>query len=273
MDKKPRSIRVSFSFASLVGRVAALTPAADDASDGGQAVERQAEEAHGRANVWALVREAQLDALMKMLDATPALLASRGAVGETLLHLCYLYNSPAHKAVAHALLERDPGLISTVYEGPTYHGENCLHMAVANSDEDEVRFLARRCPALLLGQADGTFFSRDRHDGVAAYMGGTPLSFAVVSNQPAIVRFLVEECGAELSARDEYGNTPAHMAVIYGRPEMYDLVVALWNKGYGRPLCMRGVHLPSLTNADGCSPIVLAASLGERSTRVAGWWW
>jgi hypothetical protein len=70
---------------------------------------------------------------------------------------CYLYNSPAHKAMAHALLERYPALIETVYDSaPTlqpaetgdrssdgsgstakhgpYYGENVLHMVRARGD-------------------------------------------------------------------------------------------------------------------------------------------
>jgi ferredoxin-like protein FixX len=67
--------------------------------------------------------------------------------------MCYLLHSDAHTAIAHRLLEREPALIETIYEGPVYHGENALHMAVANSDMAEARFLARRCPRLLYGLA------------------------------------------------------------------------------------------------------------------------
>ena len=104
-------------------------------------------------SVWAAVRAADLDKLERLLDADPRAVKSRGAVGETLLHLCYLLHSPERTDIAHRLLDREPSLIETVYTGNIYHGENALHMAIANSDLPEARFLFRRCPRLLYGHA------------------------------------------------------------------------------------------------------------------------
>ena len=67
--------------------------------------------------------------------------------------MCYLLHSPERTEIAHRLLDREPSLIETVYTGTIYHGENALHMAIANSDLPEARFLFRRCPRLLYGHA------------------------------------------------------------------------------------------------------------------------
>ena len=104
-------------------------------------------------SVWAACRSADWDKLSRLLDAKPSSINERGAVGETLLHMCYLLHSDAHTAIAHRLLDRAPALIETIYEGGVYHGENALHMAVANSDMAEARFLFRRCPRLIYGLA------------------------------------------------------------------------------------------------------------------------
>ena len=82
------------------------------------------------------------------------------------------------------------------------------------------------------GFGDGGFFAR----GASAYYGEYPLGFAVCTNQPAFVRFLVVECYADISAGDSHGNTAAHLCVYHDRLEMYELLEALWDKGYGRPV-------------------------------------
>ena len=213
MKESPKPSASPSGWRLLLGRALAVTSGEVDVDrfdNDAMAVERQAEESRAKGGIFAAVRAANLEQLNALLDArsegaSSSLCGIRGAVGEGLLHLCYLYNTPEHKRMARALLLRDPKLISSIYEGPTYYGENVLHMAVANKDEEEVRFLTKQCPSLIRGQAEGSFFQL----GGSAYMGGLPLSFAVVANQAALVRYLVEECGADLSARDRYGNTPA----------------------------------------------------------------
>ena len=49
---------------------------------------------------------------------------------------------------------------------------------------------------------------------------------------------------------------------------MYDLLMALWDKGYGRPAFMRGRGLQSLRNRDGYSTLVLAAVSREVDAAV-----
>lgn len=88
----------------------------------------------------------------KALRDDPNLINARGAVGETLLHLCFLYNKPVHLTIARNILQRFPQAINAVYEGEDYAGtryllrddsgpgltltagENCLHIAIVNKD-------------------------------------------------------------------------------------------------------------------------------------------
>jgi hypothetical protein len=223
------------------------------------AVEKQAEQskAHG---IWSAVKDADLDEVDFLLKANEKLYFVRGPVGETILHLCYLYNSPAHKKLARWLLEKQPSLINTVYEAHPYRGENVLHMAIANCDLEEARFIYSICPKLIIGRAIGGFFSIDG----SAYYGEYPLGFAVCTNQADAVKFLVVDCGVSLLLQDRNGNTVLHMAVIHERKAMYSLLLDLWEKGYGRPKYLgTNVAVVDVLNNDGYSPIVLAAALGK----------
>ena len=49
-------------------------------------------------------------------------LSQRGAVGETILHLCYLNNTEVHKEIAKLLLKFFPSLVFDIYEGDDYYG-------------------------------------------------------------------------------------------------------------------------------------------------------
>ena len=48
----------------------------------------------------------------------------RGAVGETVLHLCYLNNTDAHRHIAKHLLKLYPALVYDIYEGADYYGKS-----------------------------------------------------------------------------------------------------------------------------------------------------
>ena len=66
----------------------------------------------------------------------------RGAVGETVLHMCFLCATAAHKTLATYLVDEfGKELIDAEYHGPEYHGEVALHIALVNKDVEAVRFL------------------------------------------------------------------------------------------------------------------------------------
>ena len=57
----------------------------------------------------------------------------RGAVGETVLHLCFLFGSAAHKVLAtHLVKEFGVDLVDAQYVGPEYRGEVAMHIALVN---------------------------------------------------------------------------------------------------------------------------------------------
>jgi ankyrin repeat protein len=64
------------------------------------------------------------------------------------------------------------------------------------------------------------------------YYGEYPLSFAVATNQGAMVRMLLS-CGADMAATDREGNTAFHLAVIAGHLNIYRLLRAHWKQTRG----------------------------------------
>lgn len=249
---------------------ASSPPIAAASGSGAREVERQTEAAFLDASTseWAAVKSGEWRALephlLRLESSGTALADVRGEAGETLLHEAYLYR---HTHMARSLLEHCPSLIEAAYERDLYRGENVLHMAVAARDITEARFLLALCPELVHGRADGSFF----HRGGKAYYGELPLGFAVCTNQPDMVTLLVRESGALISAGDEYGNTAAHMCVVHERLEMYALLEALWERGYGRAPRHARVPLAALRNAEGQTPLVLAAALGKTAVFAALW--
>lgn len=68
-------------------------------------------------------------------------LKERGAVGETILHLCLLNATSLHADIAKRLLRFYPKLINDIYISDEYYGENVLHIAIVNEDPSMVKFL------------------------------------------------------------------------------------------------------------------------------------
>ena len=182
-----------------------------------------------------------------------------------------------------------------------YDGENALHMVIAHRPKtlEMVRWLCTACPALVQGRAVGTFF-RDspyadhRNDDTCPW-GEFPLSFAVALNEPAIIRFLVAEAGADMLAQDSNGHTALHTAVknkasvqtirllrelwVASRqqPDFYANLLppstALfpelrWRRELLSP-DLRELALDDVVNNEGLTAVLLAAKLdSEPSTRI-----
>lgn len=164
------------------------------------------------------------------------------------------------------------------YSGKEYLGENCLHIAIVNGDLESVRMLLERSQALadasrgtaagsapnplLASRAVGSFFSAARflESGQGCYYGELPLLFAACTNQPELVRYLVQEWGADLDCTDSHGNTALHFMVLHDQPDMYDFICDLWQERHGSPSC----PLQGRLNKAGLTPLTLAASLGFR---------
>jgi hypothetical protein len=119
---------------------------------------------------------------------------ARGPVGENVLHVAMLLNTPSTLAIARYLVKlygralvnapfqerRHPGDPPGAYEG-----ETALHVAVVNRDLDMVRFLVQN-GADVRARAWGPFFG----PGGPMHYGEFPLSIAACTGQRDVVAYL-----------------------------------------------------------------------------------
>ncbi|KAH0998764.1 hypothetical protein HUJ04_003276, partial [Dendroctonus ponderosae] len=167
-------------------------------------------------------------------------LRERGAVGETILHLCLLNATSLHADIAKRLLRFYPKLINDIYISDEYYGENVLHIAIVNEDPSMVKFLLA---------ANVNFQERCFGNFIYVYWGEYPLSFAACLGQEESFRLILAK-GANLDAQDTNGNTVLHLLVIYSKVEAFDMAYEL------------GAHL-SIRNILKMTPLTLAAKLAR----------
>ncbi|XP_072050220.1 transient receptor potential cation channel subfamily V member 6-like [Amphiura filiformis] len=203
----------------------------------------------------------------------------RGAVGETILHLCYLNNTDYHKAIAKALLKVYPALVYDIYEGHYYYGESALHIAITSGgDMDSVKLLVES-GAELNRRATGKFF---RPRNTSAYEGQTyygeyPLAFAASTGNIQIYDYLMEKSlqnqqdiekklknqeelekleyqgMVDPNAKDSYGNTVVHMTIIHNQKAMLHHTIKYAEK----PASF------IIPNDEGLTPLQLSYKLGR----------
>ncbi|XP_011866570.1 PREDICTED: transient receptor potential cation channel subfamily V member 5 [Vollenhovia emeryi] len=194
-------------------------------------------------------------------------LSDRGAVGETILHLCMLNSTAIHADLAKRLLRFYPQLINDVYLSDEYYGENVLHIAIVNEDPSMVKFLldsGADDPRIIHERCFGNFMSPEDqkasrldsldHEWVCVtpetnyngyvYWGEYPLSFAACLGQEECYRLILAR-GADPDKQDTNGNTVMHMLVIYEKVATFDMAYEV-----GSSLHLRNVqHLTPLTLA------------------------
>ncbi|KAL0119708.1 hypothetical protein PUN28_007863 [Cardiocondyla obscurior] len=192
-------------------------------------------------------------------------LSDRGAVGETILHLCMLNATAIHADLAKRLLRFYPQLIHDIYLCDEYYGENVLHIAIVNEDPSMVKFLLdsgaddsriihERCFGNFMCPEDqkASRFDNMDHEWVCVtpetnyngyvYWGEYPLSFAACLGQEECYRLLLAR-GADPDKQDTNGNTVLHMLVIYEKLTTFDMAYEV-----GASLDIRNVqHLTPLT--------------------------
>nr|XP_016933690.1 transient receptor potential cation channel subfamily V member 5 [Drosophila suzukii] len=192
----------------------------------------------------------------------------RGAVGETILHLCLLNASSLHADLAKRLLKFYPKLILDTYMSDEYYGESVLHIAIVNEDPAMVKYLLdanadvqERCCGAFMSAEDTKFSRTDSpdHEYVAlcpmtnydgyVYWGEYPLSFAACLSQEECFRLVLAR-GADPDFQDTNGNTVLHMLVIYEKIEMFDV-------GYE---VGTNIHIKNVQNL---TALTLAAKLGR----------
>ncbi|KAF6022629.1 Nan [Bugula neritina] len=209
-------------------------------------------------------------------------LDKRGAVGETLIHLCLLLANPLVIALAKRLLSIFPKLQVDIYLSDQYYGENILHIAIVNEDPAMVKFLLDldKDGITHKERAFGVFFScedqkasrKDNPDTELIkmspntdykgylYWGEYPLSFAACLEQEECLRLLFStqkrsdpRTRIDPEARDHNGNTVLHMLVIHNKIEMFELV-----------LSMSSPKLLNIKNNKGLTPLTLAAAMAHK---------
>ncbi|KYN04879.1 Transient receptor potential cation channel subfamily V member 6 [Cyphomyrmex costatus] len=164
-------------------------------------------------------------------------LSDRGAVGETILHLCMLHATAIHADLAKRLLRFYPNLINDIYLSDEYYGENVLHIAIVNEDPSMVKFLldsGADDPRIIHERCFGNFMSPEDqkpsrfdnmdHEWVCVspetnysgyvYWGEYPLSFAACLGQEECYRLILAR-GADPDKQDTNGNTVMHMLATF----------------------------------------------------------
>ncbi|KYN30196.1 Transient receptor potential cation channel subfamily V member 5 [Trachymyrmex cornetzi] len=164
-------------------------------------------------------------------------LSDRGAVGETILHLCMLHATAIHADLAKRLLRFYPKLINDIYLSDEYYGENVLHIAIVNEDPSMVKFLldsGADDPRIIHERCFGNFmcpedqkasrFDNMDHEWVCVspetnysgyvYWGEYPLSFAACLGQEECYRLILAR-GADPDKQDTNGNTVMHMLATF----------------------------------------------------------
>ncbi|GMS95405.1 hypothetical protein PENTCL1PPCAC_17580, partial [Pristionchus entomophagus] len=194
----------------------------------------------------------------------------RGAVGETILHVCFLSGLPKHmKLLSERLIHIFPNTINDIYINDEYYGETALHMGIVSEDPEMVRFLLK-CGADVIARCSGNFFTCDdqkssRTDSVTEehcilnkktvypghlYWGEFPLSFAACLSQVECFRMLAAQ-GAHLNAQDVNGNTVLHICTIRENTLMFKLALSL------------GANL-HIQNRQKLTPLTLSAYMAKK---------
>ncbi|XP_050352578.1 transient receptor potential cation channel subfamily V member 5 [Nymphalis io] len=195
-------------------------------------------------------------------------LKERGAVGETILHLCLLNATSLLADLAKRLLRFYPKLINDIYMSDEYYGESVLHMTIVNEDPTMVKFLLdagadyhERCFGNFMCPEDQKASRTDsfdhewvnvqpetNYDGYV-YWGEYPLSFAACLGQEECYRLILAR-GANPDKQDTNGNTVLHMLIIYDKISTFDMAYEV------------GASL-NIRNVQNLTPLTLTAKLAR----------
>ncbi|XP_050521894.1 transient receptor potential cation channel subfamily V member 5 isoform X2 [Daktulosphaira vitifoliae] len=195
-------------------------------------------------------------------------LKERGAVGETVMHLCLLNATSIHADLAKRLLKFYPKLVNDIYMVDEYYGESVLHIAIVNEDPAMVKVLMdsganlnERCFGNFMCPEDQKASRSDslNHEWVNVcpdtnyegyvYWGEYPLSFAACLGQEESYRLMLAR-GADPNNQDTNGNTVLHMLVIYEKISTFDMAYEI------------GADL-NIRNYQNLTPLTLAAKLAR----------
>jgi len=223
-------------------------------------VSQQTERFNTPGTIWYAVKTGNWEDAMKFIKEDPSLLYDRGPVGETPIHLCFLFNQPAQLKIARDLIGQYPECITSIYETQLYRGETYLHITIVNRDLEMTRWLVSQKPELLEMPATGGFFQ----PGSPCYYGEYPLAFAASTNNIRVFEYLVS-AGANLWQQDSNGNNVLHICVWHKLQNMYNFISSLEKSWIEK---MPEAKRPKKTlheqpNAKGLTPFLLAAYMGD----------
>ncbi|WIA19587.1 hypothetical protein OEZ85_005527 [Tetradesmus obliquus] len=217
-------------------------------------VVQQARLMDAAGTAWHAVKRGNLEMITKLFPV-PCNVYARGPVGENVMHVAMLLNTPSTLAITRYLVKLYGRQLVNCpiqerkqqHDPPgTYEGQTALHIAIVNRDFDMVKFLVQN-GADIRARAWGTFFRQ----GGPMYYGEYALSFAACSGQKDIVAYLRRHGAQVNSDCDEFGNTALHMCVIHDQADMYDFLV---------DYCAAS---EAVRNHGGLTPLCLAAQLGK----------
>ena len=102
-----------------------------------------------KQNVWKEVVSGNVAGVKQIIDAKTDLGSMRGVFGETVLHICLLFQNTKvedHRQIAQMILESsaaDRDIANICYTKEPYVGEAPLHLAIINNDKHVVELLLR----------------------------------------------------------------------------------------------------------------------------------
>jgi hypothetical protein len=148
------------------------------------------------AGIFKAVKENDLSRALELVHTDGGTcLGLRDSVGATPIHVAFLYG---HYELGKTLVLERKDLAALTYStlttiGPRtelspYEGENVLHIAIVQRDRRLAKWLLDRVPELIKAETVGNFF----RPGKPCYFGGTPLLFALASNQIDIALDILE---------------------------------------------------------------------------------
>ncbi|XP_067126001.1 transient receptor potential cation channel subfamily V member 5-like [Centruroides vittatus] len=188
-------------------------------------------------------------------------LESRGLLGESLLHILVICNTPTHTEIALTLLELFPNLALDIIEGDEYFGASALHLSIAYQNLKLSKMLIEN-GADIFQRATGRFFKpTDQQSAVPKkqtnfhglfYLGEYPLAWAACCEDETVYNLLIKY-GADPNMTDNFGNMVLHAIVISDKQSMY---------GYALKHPTKPAK-DDILNKYGLTPLALACKLGR----------
>ncbi|KAM4048345.1 transient receptor potential cation channel subfamily V member 3-like isoform 2-T2 [Anomaloglossus baeobatrachus] len=150
--------------------------------------------------------------------------------------------------------------INAKYTEENYKGQTALHIAIERRQNKIVKYLLDK-GAKVNVRAQGLFFNpKSRNNGF--YFGETPLALAACTNQPGVVKLLMENSETDVTIQDSFGNTVLHALVTVtenAKPHntfiinIYDKIIRSFKNKF----------LETIKNNQGLTPMQLAAKTGK----------